>query len=278
VIGTDGQDVRIATRYPYGRDALDRLICETAGTPNTRWNHWTRQQRTVPCFEFGHDEDNALIHYVIAGEDCWETAGCWTADAIVRQLAGGSEAAESLLGRARIRVAPLASPYSATQPGASYTTPDGKGIYGAATWGDDEPPPEYAAIRADVQDTVRRHRLGLMMTLHSWQAQQETTQLQTIRTAGSNALDERRTAWATDTMTSLIDGVPYGVTKLSEKIWHPGLARDYLLATHNVITFRTEVTTAGQGYDGFRETGHRFLRNLAAIDDWTPVYAVADST
>lgn len=69
----------------------------------------------------------------------------------------------------------------------------------------------------------------------------------------------------------MLDGVPKGKGFFPEKIWHPGLARDYLLATHNAITFRVEITTADLGLDGFRETGRRFLSNLARISDWTRI-------
>jgi len=270
-VQTEGKDVRLATRYPYGRDALDKLICDTGSAPHGAWHYWAQSDRVVPYFEFGNAAEAGLIHYFVAGEDCWETAGCWVADGIVRLLSTDSPLTETLLAKSAIRVVPLVSPYSATREKASYTTPDDKGIYGAATWGDAEPPPEYALIRAQVEDAIRAGRLGLLLTLHSWQAQQATSNLQTIRAAGENALSESRAAWATDTLARMIEGVPHGATSFPEKIWHPGLARDYLLAAHNAITFRVEVTTAGQGHDGFRETAERFLANLAALDDWAPV-------
>ena len=110
-----------------------------------------------------------------------------------------------------------------------------------------------------------------MMTIHSWQAQREQTGLATIRQAGENTLSDGRKAWAAGVMAQMIDGVPMGETSFPDKIWHPGLARDYLLAEHDAITFRVEITTAGLGLEGFRETGRRFLSNLACISDWERV-------
>ena len=110
-----------------------------------------------------------------------------------------------------------------------------------------------------------------MMTIHSWQAQREQTGLATIREAGENILSEDRKTWAAGVMEQMIAEVPRGDTSFPDKIWHPGLARDYLLAEHNAITFRVEITTAGLGLDGFRETGGRFLANLTRLSDWEHV-------
>ena len=166
---------------------------------------------------------------------------------------------------------PLVSPYSATTEKPSYCTLAGDGIYGAATWGDSVPPSEYAVLRELVEDTIQESRLGFMMTIHSWQAQREHTGLETIKEAGENTLSESRKVWAASVMEQMIDGVPRGRTSFPDKIWHPGLARDYLLAKRDAITFRVEITTAGLGLDGFRETGRRFLSNLVRISDWKRV-------
>ena len=109
------------------------------------------------------------------------------------------------------------------------------------------------------------------MTLHSWQASYPHTGLETIQSAGGNALSPARKAWATRILAALIDGVPKGRTALPKTIWHGGLARDYLLAKHNAVTFRVEVTTHSQGLEGFRQTGRRFLENLSTLTDWRPV-------
>jgi hypothetical protein len=187
-------------------------------------------------FDFDSAGDSAVQHYIIAGEDVWETAGCWTADWMVRLLAADDELAEHVLSTGAVHVVPLASPYSATLPGASYTDLDGKGLYGAATWGDPVPPPEYAMLRDEVEGHVTE-----------------------------------RVEWAEATMASLTRGVPTGRYRMSDKIWHPGLARDYLLGTHNAATFRIEVTTVGQGPEEMAETARGILEGMGEVESWEPV-------
>jgi hypothetical protein len=264
-------EVRLATRHPYGRDSLDRLLCDTAGTPNTRWRYLWKGQRGFPLFELGQDDGRKWVHFLVAGEDAWETSAQWTADAMIRTLCSDRVLADSLAAQAVVRIVPLASPYSATQSASGYTTIDGRGIYGAATWGDDDPPTEYALLRAEAEEAIRTKRLGFMMTLHSWQASYAHTGLETIQTAGENQLSAVRMAWARRTLAALITGVPKGKTALPPKIWHPGLARDYLLAKYNAVTFRVELTTNDQGLDGFRQTARQFLENLSRLADWGPV-------
>ena len=97
------------------------------------------------------------------------------------------------------------------------------------------------------------------------------TGLETIQSAGQNTLSPERMQWAKRVLAALIDEVPKGKTTLPKNIWHGGLARDYLLAKHNAVTFRVEVTTHSQGVEGFRQTGRQFLENLSALTDWRPV-------
>jgi len=274
-VSVPGGQVRLATRYPYGRDALDRLLCDTHRVPYANVRLFGRGHRRVPIFDFGEDGEGKPHHIFIAGEDTWETAGCWVADGLVRTLCSDRPFADALLERGVIHVAPLASPYSATMPSASYTTLEGKGIYGAATWGDEAPPPEYALLREEVVRIIREKRLGLMLTIHSWQGSHEVSEVGTIRRAGENTLTESRSEWATATMETLMRNVPQSQHRISERIWHSGLARDYLLDKHNAITFRIEVTTAGLGPDGFRLTAQRMLDNLGRITDWAPACASA---
>jgi len=262
--------VQVANRYPYGRDRLDALICRTAGAADGRWRYLRAGGRTVPMFDWGRPGRDLRIHYFIAGEDAWETAGVWVADAMVRALCRDTELTRELRRRCLIRIVPMASPYSATQPGSSYTTPDGRSIYGAATWAEATPPPEYAMLRRLVTETIRGDRLGFMLTMHSWQTSRETTSMETIRTAGEHTLSESRQQWAEHVLETMIDGIPHGESHLAETIWHEGLARDYLLRQYNAATFRVEVTTLGQGAAGFEETGRRFLHNLLRVDDWRP--------
>lgn len=272
----EGGDAKISLRYPYGRDALDALLADTAGAPKLHVRTLRRDHRQTTAFEFGDMDNSKRVHVFFAGEDTWETAGCWVADGMVRLLATGGEPTAQLLKDANILIVPLASPYSSTQECGSYTTLDGRGICGAATWGDDVPPPEYALLRDKVVRLVRGKRLGLMLTIHSWQAAWDHSGLETIRTAGERALEGRRKAWAEESLQALIKDVPKGKAQMSEKIWHPGLARDYLLAEYDAITFRIEITTHGQGIAGFRETARALLTNTARIADWSKVLEDAD--
>ncbi len=268
---TGGGDVRVAGRYPYGRDALDRLIYASQHTPHMRLRLLRRGHRSVPVFDFGDEDGRKTVHFFIAGEDAWETAGSWAADAIVRTLGTDSELAHRLLAGSVVHVVPLVSPHSAGQASGSYTTPEGRGIYGAATWSDAEPPPEYAMIRDEVVAAIQAKRLGFMLTLHSWQAARPHSGVETIRTAGPNSLTDERCDWATRTMRTVFADVPCARIGVAEKIWHPGLARDYLLGEYNTVTFRIEVTTHGQGLEGFEQTGRQILHNLTEVDDWAPV-------
>ena len=271
VVDTCGGRVHIATRYPYGRDALDRLVVHCSDRPQVSVRELKQDARTVLVFDFVPQGADGLHHYLIAGEDVWETAGCWTADWMVRLLLADPELAEGVLGSGAVHIVPLASPYSATLPGASYTTPEGRGIYGAATWGDEEPPPEYALLRDEVEVCIRAGTLGLMLTMHSWQGSRAFSEMGTIRESGENRLDDSRTAWAESTMDALTRDVPLGRFRLSEKIWHPGLARDRLLGVHDAVTFRIEITTVGQGPSELEATARGILEGLGAVEDWAPV-------
>ena len=266
-----GGDVWIATRLPYGRDGLDRLLADTHGAAGLKVRIAARGGRIVPIFEFGAAGSGRPVHWFVAAEDAWETASSLVADAMIRQLAGGGALAEELLAKAAVRIVPLLSPYSATQPAPSYLTTDGRSLYGAATWADEPPPPEYALIRDEVTAEARAGRLGLLLTLHSYQAQHDHSQIECIRMATGRQLSGKRLMWAEQTVAALVRGIPKTESRISEKIWHPGLARDYMLAAHNAITFRIEVTTAGLDAADFLALAKGLLANTAAIEDWTPV-------
>ncbi len=270
VPGGDGM-VWISTRIPYGRDNLDRLLADCTCLPNLSVRTLEGRGRIVPVFEFGEEGEGKRVHWFVAGEDAWEAAGSWVADAMIRALASNRSLAEKLLANSVLRIVPMTSPYSATQPGSSHTTIDGEEIYGAATWSDDEPPTEFALVREEVLKDVKTGRLGLLLNIHSWNGSYVTTTMEFIRTAGDRELTGRRLGWAKRTLETLMIDVPLGTTKVSEKIWHPGLARDYMLARHDVAAFRIEVTTAGQSYDEFAETGLRLLANCSGIGDWSGV-------
>jgi len=269
-----GKIVWLSTRYPYGRDNLDQLLADIQGTPGLHVYLLRRQNRIVPVFEFGKDDGRKPIHFIIGGEDVWETAGQWTVDAMVRTLASEPNLAAGLLAKAVVRIVPLTSPYSATQRWSSHVTVTGKPAYGAAAWTETEPPPEIALVREQVIEATKAGRLGLLLTVHSWQGQAPDSRMETIRTAGNRVIEGERLEWAKATLERLVSGVPRGSWKISEKIWHPGLARDYMLREHGAITFRIEVSTYGQGIEAFRETGRRLLANIAAIPDWGPVLPI----
>jgi hypothetical protein len=266
----EGGELWISNRLPYGRDGLDRLLAETGGAPGLGVEVLAAAGRSLPVFEFGAAGTTGPVHWIVAGEDCWETAGTWVADYLVRELASGSELARRVLSRATVKVVPLASPYSAARDRASYVSPQGEGLYGAATWGDELPPPEYRLIREAVVADARAGRLGLLLTIHSWQGAHDHSGMEFVRTAGDNQVEGERLAWAKATLDALVANVPKARGHVSEKIWHPGLARDYMLAAHGAITYRIEITTVGQSYQGFRESARGLLSGASAVEDWTP--------
>lgn len=263
--------VRISNRYPYGRDGLDRLLCDTASAGRGQWKFLSRDYRSVPMFELGKKEQGRKVHYFIAGEDCWETGGCWVGDGIVRELCGNAALADSLAGKSCVRVVPLVSPYSATRDAPSYTTFEGEKIYGAATWGDAEPPPEYALLREMVYADIRDGDLGFLLTIHSWQGAHGHNGLETIQSSGENHLSHDRISWTQDFMERISENVPAVKIAFPETIWHTGLARDYLLGEHNTVTFRIEITTVDFGPKDFRKTGTVFLQNLDRMSDFSMI-------
>jgi hypothetical protein len=191
---------------------------------------------------------------------------------MIRHLVSNSGLLEDLTRDSAVRIAPLVSLYTATTGTRSYRTPEGKSIYGAATWGDEAPPIEYSLCRDLVVNAIQEKKLGFMMTIHSWQAQSDKTQIQTIQRARNNRLSASRQEWANSAMRQITKGVPRAEISLPEEIWHPGLARDYLLAEHGTATFRVETTTWEQGLSDFRETGRRFIENLRDLTDWSGLY------
>jgi hypothetical protein len=268
IVITVNGEVRIASRYPYGRDSLDKLICDTSSDDNLVWRFLQGVYRGTSMAEFGDDDGKCPIHYFFAGEDSWETAGTWVADEMVRELCRNKKMAEELAEKCIIRIIPLVSPYSSAQDKGSYCTLEGDGVYGAATWGDSVPPEEYSMLRSLIEGSIKDSRLGFVMSIHSWQAMLDYSGLETIKSAGDNTLSESRQKWALNVMEQMTENVPKAKTHLADKIWHKGLARDYLLDKYAAITFRIEITTDGQGLDEFRKTGRRFLENLNNIDDW----------
>lgn len=273
VVRPRGDRLQVATRYPYGRDGLDRLLCDVHGASLVRPRLLSRDHRSMLLFDAGEDDGSKPIHYILAGEDVDETSAHYAADEMVRMLARGGEGVERLLAKSVVRIVPLVSTFCAGRPGGeSYTALNGDELYMASRWTDDQPPPELALVRDEVEQAVVRRRLGLFLAVHSWQALRPVSTLQAIRTAGSNSLSPERAAEAERIMETLIRDVPKGNTELAERIWHPGLARDYLLGKHNIVTFRIEVTTDHNGIAEFRETGRRLLENMADVSSWEGIY------
>jgi len=133
-VAVNNGQVHLASRYPYGNHHLQKLICESAGKNSIVWRFLQKGFRGFPIAEFGKDDGKCPIHYFIAGEDVWETAGSWVADGIIRELSGTNKVSRDLVQKGVIRIVPLVSPYSAAADNASYCNLEGKGVYGAATW------------------------------------------------------------------------------------------------------------------------------------------------
>lgn len=273
VLRNNPRRIRIATRYPYGRDFLDRLFIDTCKTPYMNLRMMRKDYRTVPVFEFGEDDGTKTVHYILAGEDIWETAGTWATDGMIRFLCSDRNFAEEALKDCVIRIVPLLSTFDAAfGKSASYTSLEGRDTYGAATWGDDVPQPEFAAVRDEIIRLITERRLGIFLTIHSWQSQEDFSGLEAIRTSEDKELTGERYNWTKNVLERLIHLVPRTRCFLSEKIWRKGLARDYLLGQYNFTSFRIEITTAGQGIDGFQESGIRLLQNICSIKEFGYLY------
>ncbi|MFC1717715.1 hypothetical protein ACFL6S_28905 [Candidatus Poribacteria bacterium] len=267
-----GGDIWLATCYPYGRNALEQLMCDTHGVSGVRTYLLRDEHRIVPVFEFGEDDGKKMIHFIVAGECAWETAGQWAGDAMIRELCSNQTLSDRLLKNAVVVIVPHTSPFSSTMPSGGYTTLEGKSIYGAATWGQETPPPEYALIRERVEKAIQSRRLGLLLTLHSYKAQRPTSSMEAIQSAGENELTGSRYEWTKQTLDRLIEDVPKASAAFPKKCWHAGLAREYLLRKYNVTTFRIEVTTYQSSMEFFQQTGQQLIRNISQIADWSPVF------
>jgi len=272
-IGSSGR-VRLSCSDPYGRDDLEKLLCETAQSPAGRWRFLHKHNRSLVLFEVGEDDGRKPIHHIFAGEDNRETEGQWTADRMIRKLCADPALARKLGEQAVLRICPMLSPYtSSTRGHNSYTSEiNGKDVYGAAKWGADPLPAELGILDGLLQEALAQRRLGFVLTMHSWWAGKPGTEIETIRSAGANQLSPARAAWAQATMQTFMDGVPHANVALPERIWFSGLLREVMLARHNVITFRVEITTLNQPTLRGETTAERFLQNLARLENWRPVW------
>lgn len=258
----------LASCLPYGRNGLDQLFVDTHNTSSLSTYLIKKDNRIVPVFQFGEDDGKKLIHYFIAGECAWETAGQWVADYMVRELCVNDNLREKLTENYVIRIIPHLSPYSATMPAGSYTPVNGPEVYGAATWHDEFPPTEFAIIRNEIETLINEKRLGCMLTIHSWSALNSYSGIETIRSSGENRLEGSRYDSAKKTLETFVEDLPRSKWVFPENIWHKGLARDYLLNKHNAVTFRIEITTHNIDYHFLEEMGRRLLENTSKTEDW----------
>lgn len=265
--------IRIATRLPYGRDAFDQLLCDLHGAQNIRPFLLREGHRSVPLFECGVDDGIRPVHYVIAGEDVSESGGTLVADQMLRLLAEDGPTVRTLLQKSVIRIVPIVSLFCAARTqSASYNDLTGNSLYGASRWADENPPPEFKILRTEVEKTIAQKRLGLLLCIHCWLAEQVHSEMEYIRSSGENSLPPERDAAAHRVLEQLMQGFPEGRSKVAEKIWFPGLARDYLMKQHDVVSYRLEVTTAGNPAGDYREHARVLLDNLNLIDDWSFVF------
>ena len=272
-IGSSGR-VRLSCSDPYGRDHLEKLLCDTANSSVGQWRFLRKHNRSLVLFELGEDDGKKPIHHIFAGEDNRETECQWAADRMIRKLCEDPALARELGKRAVIRICPVVSPYtSSTRDHNSYASETtGKDVYGAAKWAANPLPAELDILYGLMQEALAQRRLGFVLTMHSWWAGKPVTEIETIRSAGANQLSPARAAWAKTTMQTFMDGVPHANVTLPERIWYPGILREVMLARHNAVTFRVEITTLNQPTPRGETTAVRFLQNLVRLENWRPVW------
>jgi len=230
--------------------------------------------RALPIFQFGPDD--AVTHYIIAGEDNAETPGIYAADGMIRFLCEDTAYTRDVLKHNAFRIIPLASPYSsALAKDNSYTMPeDGMGSYAASSWGNgDATPPEFAVYRNEVDELIQKKQLGICMTVHSWTAGQRFTMIEAIRSSGDHTLSPARAEKTEKAIQALLSGLPVETfVKFVDTCWVLGLSRDYLRNRHNFTSFMTEITSYEKGTDSFRETGRQYIKNICAMRDFGFLY------
>lgn len=287
----DQTDFQIALDAPYGKENLDRLINLTATDDNVRVRILGTGERTFPLFEYGEDDGEKPIHFIIAGECNYETAAQWAADEMIRYLHSNPEIVTSITKHHILRIVPKVSPYSFSNGnGRNFLSEDGKSdIYAAARWSDDLPPLEMMHLKNEVLGVksptsgpthIDQKRLHYLFVLHSWKTQTDHSGGECVAVSHSgNTLidspDSIRYKWAQNIMNTMTQNFPRPVKNRVAKSWYPGIARDYFLDDFNMLTFRIEFTTVKQGVPEFKESGRAIIDNLNSLGEafnWSYVY------
>lgn len=267
-----GGDVWVSTVLPYGRNQMDLLLDDVGKTPWVNTIILNKNHRMVPVFQFGNDDGKKPIYYIICGEDAWETSGHWTGDYMVRTLCKDKSLFKKITRNAVVRIIPAASIYSNIAGiSSSFTSTDGKAVYGGASWVEVSPPDEMELIKDMVEKTISEKRLRFFLTIHSWGAEVKTHGMEVIKTAGNNSLSPERQLWAEATMKQLTQDVTSSSWIVADRGWKKGIAREYMLRVHNICTFRIEMTTYKANQDYCKQPAEQMLRNLAEIKNWSGV-------
>jgi hypothetical protein len=284
----DKPNLRIATSIPYGQENVDKLIALVSGNQNIKIRTLGKEPRTFKMFEFGSDDGKKPMHYIIAGEDIWETAGCWAADAIVRYLNNNPAVLAELTSHHILRVVTAISPYSMANSQDGFLDNNGDTVYGSATWADDNPPGEIKYIKDEVlgvksptsgPTNLTSRRLHWVLNLHSWMAQARTSGMQSINKSfrGIELYDDpdsTRFKWLNSFLASNNENIPGKYYNIAQA-WYPGLPRDFFLEKYNFISSRLEVGTYKRGMPEFKATGEAIINNLkgkGSSYDWSKLY------
>lgn len=283
------KSVLIATSIPYTQDDLDKLITLCKHRDQIRISYLGKNQRKFPVFEFGTDDGKIPVHYIIAGEDNWETPGMWTADAMIRYLAKNRVVLKTLTAHHLVRIVPCLSPYSMLVNDLNFVNNKGKVTYGASKWADQYPPEEFQDIRNDIlsinktiadSPVFMTQRLHWVLNIHSWWAERSYTQIQSVNKSHSGILladdaQKSRAIWLDQLLKSMIVNVPNSKYEIRDA-WFPGIARDYFLSKFNFITSVIEVCSYNQGKKEFTQTGEAIINNLKDKGEnfnWGMLYA-----
>lgn len=289
VIIADEQNIRIATSIPYGQENVDKLITLVLGNPKIGVRTLGKEPRTFKIFDFGIDDGKKPIHYIVAGEDIWETAGSWTADAMVRYLTNNPAVLEEITSHHLIRIVPAITPYSMTNNMDGFLDDNDKTVYGSATWAEENPPGEVKYMKNEVLGIISpasgptnldSGRLHWLLNLHSWWAMRDYSGMQSINKSykGIELLDDSdssRVEWLKDFLKSNIENIPRKHFTVVPA-WHAGLPRDYFIERYNFISSVLEVCTYKQGIPEFTTTGEAIINNLKRKGnnyDWSKLYS-----
>ncbi|MDA3865467.1 MAG: hypothetical protein PF489_01825, partial [Salinivirgaceae bacterium] len=282
--------IQVSISIPYSSADVDKLATLVSGNKNINIRTLGVEPRTFKIFDFGKDDGKKPIHYFIAGEDLFETASMWTADAMIRYLTDNPDVLAEITAHHILRIVPAMSPYSLNKTNNySFLDDDDNPIYGAATWGDDLPAGELKYMRNEVvgifppstePSYLNSKRLHWVLNMHSWWAQANYTNLQASNKtkSGVTLIDNEnssRQKWLEDFLISNIEGIPRKHYEISTT-WRAGLPRDYFLAKYNFITSVIEVCTYKQGMPEFTATGQAIINNLKNKGndyDWSKLYA-----